>query len=145
MAIQDTLGTLFKSGFEMAQPLLQNQVLKRLRVFLPKPMKVMMVLQMSYKKAGEPASLNHIANDLFDKTKLLGEFIKAYYNGEYREIELMNIAKITAAIAYFASPIDLIPDAIPIIGFFDDVTIMLWLFETLNEELEAFETWKTDT
>ena len=42
-----------------------------------------------------------------------------------------------AAIAYFLSPIDLIPDFIPIIGYFDDLIIVPLLIWLAFRQIEA--------
>ncbi len=136
-----TIQSIFSTGFEFTQNFLAGRLFKRFGKYLPGPAKIMFLLQKTYAKQGEEAGIEHIANDLFEKTKLLGQFITAFFKNEYREIEPLKATMIIAALAYIVSPIDLIPDAIPVIGLMDDLFIMAWLFENLNEELEKFKIW----
>jgi uncharacterized membrane protein YkvA (DUF1232 family) len=83
-----------------------------------------------------------VINLLITKITSLGRFVKAYASGEYREVSAQTILKIVAVLIYFVSPIDLIPDFIPVFGFSDDLAIVLWVFRTIASEIEAFETWE---
>lgn len=132
----------FNKGLGFADQVLANAYIQKLKVFLPKPVKITMSLKNSYEQKGMESSFKDIANDVFDKTLLLGEFIKAYYKGEYRAIDNIKLALMFSAIIYIASPIDLIPDWVAFIGLFDEFVLIAWLLQTLYEELEKFEIWK---
>lgn len=43
---------------------------------------------------------------------------------------------------YFLSPVDAIPDFIPVFGMLDDIAVLAWLMKTLDDELNAFRTWR---
>lgn len=128
-------------GMNWAQSFMESKMIMRFGKYLPGPTKIMFLLQKTYKKEGLEAGVDNIAKDLFEKTKLLGQFITAYYKNDYREIETWKALAIIGALAYIVSPIDIIPDAIPIIGFMDDLAILTWLMTNLNEELDNFKTW----
>ncbi|MCB0501372.1 MAG: DUF1232 domain-containing protein [Bacteroidetes bacterium] len=134
--------SFFDGGLSFANKLLASQYIKRLKAFLPKPFKIMFALRNTYEEKGSDASIEAIAEDLFTKTKLLGEFIKAYYNGDYRDVDPIKIFMIFAVLVYIVSPIDLIPDWIAFIGLLDEIILIIWLFENLYEELEKFQAWK---
>ena len=44
-----------------------------------------------------------------------------------------------AAIIYVVTPIDILPDVLPIIGWTDDVTVILYVFDIINAELEQYK------
>ena len=44
---------------------------------------------------------------------------------------------------YFVSPIDIIPDWIPIIGYFDDLALIALAIPMLITEAEKFIAWET--
>lgn len=72
----------------------------------------------------------------------MGRLIKAYALGEYRDISWRTILLVTAAIIYFINPVDLIPDLIPITGFTDDIGVLIWVYNSVNAELEKFIMWE---
>ena len=49
-----------------------------------------------------------------------------------------------AILLYFVSPIDLIPDFIPLIGGLDDVLLLGFLIKIIDKEIERFLTWEME-
>lgn len=84
-------------------------------------------------------------NDMLDKVKTLVRLVKAYIGGEYRQVEGKSLVTVVGVLLYFVSPLDFIPDVLPIVGFTDDIALILWLFNTLDKELEKFYIWEKDT
>ncbi|MCP9762597.1 DUF1232 domain-containing protein [Lacihabitans soyangensis] len=76
-----------------------------------------------------------------NKILTLGKLLKFYATGDYRNIDLKNVVIIITAFVYFLSPIDLIPDFIPMLGFADDIALVTFVFNSVAEEIEKFETW----
>jgi uncharacterized membrane protein YkvA (DUF1232 family) len=48
-------------------------------------------------------------------------------------------AKVATGIAYFLSPLDLVPDFLGPAGFLDDVVVAAWIIYTICEELNALD------
>ena len=92
-----------------------------------------------HKAAGSP---NGRIRELGDRIKLLGRLVRAYANGSYREITVGNVVLIVAAILYFVTPIDLIPDAVPGAGLMDDATVLAFVLAKLEVELDRFSAWE---
>ena len=78
------------------------------------------------------------------RVKIFTRMVKAYAKGEYREIQWQNMVLIVAAILYFITPIDLIPDFIPITGLVDDFTVMVWVYNKIQEEVDKFILWEKE-
>lgn len=74
--------------------------------------------------------------------KLMLSLIKDYWNGEYREIPWYVISAIVAALLYVLSPIDLIPDFIPFVGYLDDALVVGACLLLVEQELAEYEAWK---
>lgn len=74
----------------------------------------------------------------FGNIPLLCNMIRDYMNGSYREIPLATVLTALFAICYFVSPIDIIPDAIPLIGSLDDATIVGLVLEALNNDIHSY-------
>jgi len=73
---------------------------------------------------------------------LLIRLAKAWARGEYREIPWRALVTIIAAVLYFLSPIDAIPDAIPVIGLLDDAAVVAYVVRKLSEDLDQFRVWE---
>ncbi len=71
--------------------------------------------------------------------------IRAYYRGEYDGISASSLVVIIAAIVYLVSPLDVIPDAIPALGFLDDATVLSLALRRTRQDLDEFMLWETST
>ncbi len=74
--------------------------------------------------------------------KILFSIIKDYISGEYREIPWWSIASIVAALLYVLSPVDLIPDFIPVIGTIDDAMVVAICLAMVENDLHEYKDWK---
>ena len=108
--------------------------------------------------AGNASRLIELAKDVVNKLQTVGfkgnlaEFqngvqllirmVRAYASGEYRAISWKSLVSIVAVLIYFVSPIDLIPDFLPVIGITDDVALVIWLIKTLGDEINKFSNWE---
>ena len=86
-------------------------------------------------KEGTSSLLNTISKKLLSLVNL----IKYYASGEYRDIETKNLVLILAALIYLVSPIDFIPDFIPVLGFADDIALLTFVYNAMKEEIDKFE------
>ena len=77
-----------------------------------------------------------------DKLFVLGRLIKAYALGDYREVPWKTILLIVAAVIYFVNPLDLVPDIIPLTGLTDDFAVLLWVYNSVSNEIERFIEWE---
>lgn len=74
--------------------------------------------------------------------KLMISLIQDYWNGSYREIPWWAIAAVVAALLYVLSPIDLIPDFIPVVGYLDDAMIVAACLLMVEQQLSEYEGFK---
>lgn len=75
--------------------------------------------------------------------KLLFSIVADYISGEYREIPWWSLASIVAALLYVLSPIDLIPDFIPVVGYLDDAAVVAICLHLVEQDLLTYKEWKT--
>ncbi len=69
---------------------------------------------------------------------------RAYFNRQYTDVPWQTIVLAIAALIYFVSPIDLIPDFIPVVGYLDDVTIISFVVASIKADLDNFLEWEDD-
>ena len=90
-------------------------------------------------KAYDIPVLGTVIDDIISMYQLVESYVKR----EYTDIPLTSIISILAALIYVISPIDLIPDFIPVIGYLDDaavVTLVLGL--GVGHDLEKYKSWQ---
>lgn len=88
-----------------------------------------------------------MVSGLKDKIKdipLIVSLIKAYIHKEYREIPVGSLIGLIASLIYFLSPIDLIPDLLPGIGYIDDFTVIAIAIRFAYTDIEDFKKWQQE-
>jgi len=91
-------------------------------------------LQQAEKKSG---NLKDKINDF----KLLLSMFKDGVAGKYK-ISGTTLAYIGGAILYVVSPVDAIPDFLPIIGWTDDVAVVGFVVSRLSKEIAKYKEFK---
>jgi len=78
----------------------------------------------------------------FADIKLLFSLVNDYTKGNYREIPWWSIAAVVTALLYVLSPIDAIPDFIPVIGYIDDALVVGACLALIDNDLQNYKAWK---
>lgn len=71
----------------------------------------------------------------------LASLAKAWIRGVYTEIPKETLILIIAALLYFLSPLDTIPDFLGPLGFTDDATVVLFVMNTIRKEINKYKEW----
>jgi len=79
---------------------------------------------------------------LIGNFRLLYLLIKDYWKGEYREVSPCSILVFIAGIIYVISPIDIIPDFLPLVGQIDDALVLVLCMYFLEKDLHKYKEWK---
>ena len=82
--------------------------------------------------------------DIASRLNVLTRLTKAWRNKEYTEVSYVTVFLSVAILLYFVSPIDLVPDFIPIVGGLDDVLLLGFLLKMIDKEIERFLTWEKE-
>ena len=69
--------------------------------------------------------------------------LRDYHRAEYRDISETNLHTIIAAILYFVSPFDVIPDWVPVLGHIDDAFVVSLALKSVRTDLDTFMAWET--
>ncbi len=80
--------------------------------------------------------------DSLDDVAIMGSMIGDYAKGNYKEIPRKTIVSITVAVVYVVSPIDLIPDCTPVVGYADDIALVGFVLSQVHEDVDAYREWK---
>lgn len=85
------------------------------------------------------------ANDFVDKisriakragAKLVYAALILYYTLQSDKVSKTDKAMIIGALGYMISPLDVIPDAIPIVGLTDDLTVLIYVLKKVWTNIE---------
>lgn len=77
--------------------------------------------------------------DVLDDLKMLYNYVHDIATGSYTDYSKAKLAIAVAALVYVVSPIDVIPDFIPVFGLLDDVAVIGFAIKQLCEELEKYK------
>ena len=80
-----------------------------------------------------PLAKNH------DDLKTLYGMLK---NKDKFKLQKGSLAIIVGALVYVISPIDLVPDVIPVLGLLDDAAIIAAAVKALHDEIKRYNEWK---
>lgn len=115
-----------KKGYTDAEKLLNNE--DKMSAFL---------LKLEKKLEAIP-----IAGDKLSYAPVMASLIISYVKKEYKDIPVGSIIAIVSALVYFVSPIDLIPDTIPVIGHIDDAAVILACYKLVESDLNDYKEWR---
>lgn len=73
----------------------------------------------------------------------LWEFVGAYQRNQYRDVSQLTILVALAGLVYLISPIDLMPDFLPFLGWIDDLAVLRVIIELIRSDLSKFQIWKS--
>lgn len=89
------------------------------------------------------ASTRPGAPSLSERAQSVPRLVRATRDGTYAGTTLRRLGLVGAALAYVASPIDLLPEAfLPILGAADDAVVLSWAIKAFLEETDRFLAWE---
>ena len=78
----------------------------------------------------------------FSMIPVMISLVKHYVQGKYTTVPYGTILAVLSALIYFLSPIDIIPDFIPLAGYFDDMAVMGLCMKMVNTDIESYDEWR---
>ena len=102
-------------------------------------------LQSLFEEAAKQAS--SMPKEPFQETwpyfQAMLRLVRAYSQGNYRDVPESTLVVIIAAIIYVVDPLDVIPDALPALGLLDDATVLTLAVRRSRQTLDDFMAWET--
>ena len=136
------MNQLFQKGLDISKSLVFSRMLKRAPGILSMPVKLGMLLTSAYtvltKDTRDTSGFEQVRSLMLTFVRM----VKAYANGSYRQIPTKSILLGVGVLIYLVSPLDLVPDFIPGLGFLDDLGLITWLISNLRAQLDRFEQWE---
>jgi uncharacterized membrane protein YkvA (DUF1232 family) len=77
---------------------------------------------------GEPEPIG----DVFQRARALPRLLRAARRGEYPGLPTSRMALWGLALVYLVSPIDVLPELLPVIGVADDAGVAVWLLTSVS-------------
>ncbi|HEY4649966.1 MAG TPA: YkvA family protein [Pontibacter sp.] len=136
------MNTQTPDGKDVAQSSFFKRFLAKAERYLKHPAEVTKLLNQAFKKATAKKSVGSLAAEAWENLQLLSRMIKAAVAGDYKGIPTSTLVGGVAVIIYFITPIDLIPDIIPVIGLLDDASLLAWFMTSIKSELDRFKEWE---
>ena len=101
-------------------------------------------LQKLLKNVGErlnAVSQNPKVQTALEPIMIFKRMIQAHRSGKFK-VSSKTLGLIVLGLVYFVTPIDIIPDFMPILGFTDDLSVILAVFNSVKHEVEDFLDWE---
>ena len=86
----------------------------------------------------------HLESGALAELKALLRLIRAYARGDYRNVPWQSMVIVVGAVVYLVSPLDFLPDFIPVSGFLDDATVLGLALRKVQKEIDAFRAWEEE-
>jgi uncharacterized membrane protein YkvA (DUF1232 family) len=135
--------TLAQRGLDISKNALFSKFIGRGSKLLSKPLKIAVVLNEVADKLSDKQSKENKFTQLFHTAQTLVRLVRSYVSGDYRQIHTTTIASGVGLLLYVLSPIDLVPDFIPVVGFLDDLSLISWFVGKFNDEIVRFREWES--
>jgi len=84
--------------------------------------------------SGIPERLQRVAQ----QSRLVLELLDDVRAGTYRDLSWYSVPVAAAALLYTVNPADVVPDALPFLGGFDDVALLAIAVRLLRQDLRAY-------
>lgn len=117
-----------EKGFEKARETLKNA--KKIEELL--------------QKAEEKLKVIPKVGDTLAYFPILVSLLRSYFIKEYTEIPASSMVAIVSAIIYVVTPIDIIPDFIPVAGYLDDAAVIAVCYKLVKTDLDAYCQWREE-
>lgn len=118
-----------------------KNLIEKAKYYVKNPDELNQVITEAYNKATNETG-NRTLSEMWGKMMTLFRLIKSSIKNEYTEVPRAKVLLGIAAILYFVSPVDILPDFLPIFGFVDDAALFAWFLKQASPEIAKFEAWE---
>jgi uncharacterized membrane protein YkvA (DUF1232 family) len=130
------------AGDNIAASAIFKKFLASAESYIKQPTRLKKLLLDAFNKAREKKEIGTLAHEAWETLQSLFRLIKLSATGEYTGVPTTTVVAAVAVLIYFLSPIDLIPDFIPVVGLLDDMALVAWFSTSIKHELDKFHEWE---
>ena len=87
----------------------------------------------------ERIATNPTLHKYLNDVKLYFQMLGDIFTGKYKKVPFGTIAAIVGTLLYVLSPVDLIPDVIPVVGYLDDAAILAACLNFTRFDVEEYK------
>lgn len=116
---------------------------EKAKQIIDNPEKVSAVLEKAISLCDDLGQVRFIGK-YFRDISLICSMINDYILKRYTKVPTATVITLLAAVLYFISPIDIIPDFIPLIGHLDDMVVFAFVQDAAKIDLKKYEKWKKE-
>ncbi|WP_239022779.1 YkvA family protein [Pontibacter mangrovi] len=105
-------------------------------------MKLGLLLTTAY---GKLVDLNDKESGFQQLKNIMATFIRlvrSYIRGDYRDVSRKSLLIGVGVLLYLVTPLDIIPDFIPVVGLMDDISLMAWFVDAFSKEINKYREWE---
>jgi len=85
----------------------------------------------------------HFIQHFKDELQTLIYLLRDWSKGTYSNVPPHTILLVVAALLYFLSPLDAIPDFLGAVGFTDDAAVVLFVLSAIKNEIRLYRDWRS--
>lgn len=85
-----------------------------------------------------------VAGDRLANVPIMVSLVRSFVKKEYTDIPIGTIIAITSALLYFVSPLDVVPDSIPVLGYIDDAAVIAVCWKLVESDVKEYVKWRED-
>ncbi|TPE45920.1 DUF1232 domain-containing protein [Pontibacter mangrovi] len=131
-----------QKGYRYSQNPLFRRFTGKAGALLAKPMKLGLLLTTAY---GKLVDLNDKESGFQQLKNIMATFIRlvrSYIRGDYRDVSRKSLLIGVGVLLYLVTPLDIIPDFIPVVGLMDDISLMAWFVDAFSKEINKYREWE---
>ncbi|MFR1842219.1 MAG: YkvA family protein [Oscillospiraceae bacterium] len=115
-----------KKGYKKAEILLHDE--NKLEIFL--------------QKIENKLTIVPIVGNALSYIPVMISMIRSYVRKEYTEIPIGSIISMISALIYFVSPVDIISDFLPVVGYLDDAAVVAACIKLVKSDIDDYKQWR---
>lgn len=89
----------------------------------------------------EVAAHHPTVQSAMEPIKVFRRMLTAHKNQQFI-ISNKTMGLIVLGLVYFVTPIDIIPDFLPVLGYADDLSVLIAVYNSVKHEVDAFAKWE---